>query len=156
MVQRVWLNKWCQFGTKCANHVKLSQIVATRTTFHTNYFWNKLRYCVYLLFPLLILSQFFFLLTLYINRYTRKKLFSKLSAESNFALCILICILIYRLLCWIVESSTIIIMPPKNLILWKVSTLFIRENELFRKATSRCNKFKFWKFEMFFFIFFIF
>ena len=55
------LDKWfrgcgwiscCHFGTKCANHVDLSQIVAIRTTFHTNYFWNKSRYCAYLLFPL--------------------------------------------------------------------------------------------------------
>ena len=39
--------------------VKLPQIVAIRTTF-TNYFWNKSKYRVYLLFPPLLLLQFFF------------------------------------------------------------------------------------------------
>ena len=45
---------------KCDNHVKLSQTVSIRTTFCTNYFWNKSRYCVYLLFPLHYYCSFFF------------------------------------------------------------------------------------------------
>ena len=65
---------------KCANHVKFSQIVAIiknddRTTFYTNYFWNKSKYCVYLLFlPSLLLHffffGFFFLLTLNLMLFT--------------------------------------------------------------------------------------
>ena len=53
-----WIS-WCHLSTKCANHVKLSQIVAIRTTFCTNYFWKKSRYFVYLLFPPSLLLQFF-------------------------------------------------------------------------------------------------
>ena len=52
MVQRVWLNKLI--------HVKLSHIVAIRTTFRTNHFWNKVKYCVYLLFSPSKLFLFFF------------------------------------------------------------------------------------------------
>ena len=61
MVQRVWLSMLMpDFGIKCANYVKLSQIVAIRTTtFCTNYFWNKSKYCVYLLFAPSLLLQFF-------------------------------------------------------------------------------------------------
>ena len=53
-----WIS-WCHFGIKCVNHVRLSQIVAIRTTFCTNYFWNKSKHCVYLLFPTSIIIAFF-------------------------------------------------------------------------------------------------
>ena len=45
-----WIS-WCHL--KCANHEKLSQIIAIRiATFCKNSFWNKSKDCVDLLFPL--------------------------------------------------------------------------------------------------------
>ena len=48
---------------KYANHVKISRMVAIRTAFCTNCFWNKSKYCVYLISaPSLLLHFFWFTL----------------------------------------------------------------------------------------------
>ena len=58
--QRVWLINLMPFryGIKYANQVKLSQILAIRTTFCTHYSWNKSKYCVCILFASSLLLHF--------------------------------------------------------------------------------------------------
>ena len=60
-----WI-RWCHFGIKCANYVKLSQIVATRSTFCTNYFEIN-QSIVYIFNVPLNYYCSFFLLTLYLH-----------------------------------------------------------------------------------------
>ena len=56
------LLKW--INVLCLSFISSFIIIAIITTFCTNYFWNESTYCVYLLFPLLLLLQFFWI-TLY-------------------------------------------------------------------------------------------
>ena len=46
-----WIS-WCHFGIKCTSYVKLLQILAVRTTFCTNYFWNNQSIVSIFYFPL--------------------------------------------------------------------------------------------------------
>ena len=54
-----WLS-WCRFSIKHADHVKLSQIKAIEQPFAQISFGKNKSYCVYLLFTLSLLLQFFF------------------------------------------------------------------------------------------------
>ena len=49
---------------------KTLQIVVIRTTFLTNYFWNKSMYYVYILFPFHYYCSFFFTHPVYSNEFT--------------------------------------------------------------------------------------